>query len=457
MKKLTFLLIILLSVSTIFAQGKITSKQLKEIRNSFNPTKAEKAVINAVTKNGISASALNRSHLGKTDHFFKYRVNVKGITDQQSSGRCWMFTSMNMIRPKIIHNLNLKNFEFSTNYLFFWDQFEKANLTLQTVIDTKEKPFDDKRVERLFKSPIGDGGVWSMFADISQKYGLVPKEVMPETYNSEKTSTMRKFLKRKLREGGLELRKAFENGKSDKELETIKINILKDIYRILVVSLGEPPVEFEWRYKSKDGKISKLRKYTPISFYNEYAKSEYENYVMLMDDPTRPYYKLYEIDKDRDLYEGKNWLYINLPADQIKKYAVASIKANEAMYFSCDVGKQLNRKTGTLSLDNYDYEALFGVKFGMDKKERILTRESGSSHGMALVGVDTDANDKPVNWLLENSWGKDSGHNGYLAMTDEWFDEYMFRLVVLKKFVDEKTLKILKTEPILLPPWDPMF
>jgi len=452
------LFLFFLCCSTMFmAQGKITPKQLSEIRNSFKLTPTQKAIINAVTKNGITKSAFDRTNAGKTDHFFKYRVDVKGITNQKSSGRCWMFTSMNMIRPKIIKNLNLSGFEFSTNYLFFWDQFEKSNFTLQNFIDTRNKKFDDKRVEILFKSPIGDGGVWSMFADISQKYGLVPKEVMPETYNSEKTSTMRKFLKRKLREGGLTIRTAHKNKKSVSELEQIKINILKDIYRILVVSLGEPPVEFQWRYKSKDNKISELKTYTPLSFFKKYAESQFENYVMLMDDPTRPYYKLYEIENDRDLYEGKNWKYINLPADQIKKYAIASIKANEAMYFSCDVGKQLDRKKGVLSLDNYDYESLFGVKFGMSKKERILTRESGSSHGMALVGVDINAEGKPVQWLLENSWGKTSGHNGYLTMTDKWFDEYMFRIVVLKKFVDKKTLELLKSEVEMLPPWDPMF
>ena len=234
--------------------------------------------------------------------------------------------------------------------------------------------------------------------------------------------------------------------------------MLADIYKLLAYNLGEPPTEFEWRYKDKDGNLSQSKTYTPKSFMTEtLGDIKFDDYIMLMDDPSKAYYKLYEIEKDRNVMEGKNWKFINLPAKEIKQYALKSIQNNEALYFSCDVGKQLNSEEGILDINNYDYESLFGVKFDMTKRERIISHESGSTHGMALVGADLDSEGTITKWLLENSWGIKSGNNGYLTMTDRWFDEYMFRVVVLKKFIDDKTLKILSQKPIALPPWDPMF
>ncbi|NOZ45248.1 MAG: C1 family peptidase [Chlorobi bacterium] len=457
-KQLVLLTIMLITIS-LFAQniGEVSLKTIGQIRSSVKHDAYYKAVSNAVSNGEIKKLALNRENMGKTDHYFKYEVKVNGITDQKQSGRCWMFTGLNVMRPKVMNAFNLGNYEFSTNYLYFWDQFEKANLFLQSVINTSDKPMDNRRVEWLFKYPIGDGGVWNSLTNLIDKYGAVPKDVMPETKHSESTAFIRRLIKRKLREDGLTLREMATKGAKAKELENKKIEMLTDIYKMLSISLGEPPTEFEWRYKDKDKNLSELKKYTPKSFYKEAIGINFSDYVLFMDDPTRPYYKLYEIDLDRNVMEGKNWIYINLPADKIKAFAVNSIKDNEAMYFSCDVGKQLNNDIGILSVDNYDFNDLFGVDFSMNKKQRIMTFESGSTHGMALIGVDLDKEGKPVKWKLENSWGSKSGHNGYLTMTDKWFDEYMFRVVVNKKFVDAEILKILDQKPTLLPPWDPMF
>lgn len=457
MKKLSILTLSIFLTGFVFAQisGSITPEILEKVKKSYNANDAEtKAITNAVIHNDIKKLAETDAPKVSTDHNFKYKVSVSGITDQKSSGRCWMFTGLNVMRPKVLTNANVGSFEFSTNYLYFWDQFEKANLFLEGIIATADKPIDDRTVVWLFDNAIGDGGVWNLFVDLVNKYGAVPKEVMPESQSSENTGTLQKLIKRKLREDGMILREMIAK---KQKVQDKKIEMLGEVYRMLAISLGEPPTEFEWRYVDKDNKITELKKYTPKSFYDEYVKANLEDYVLLMDDPSREYYKLYEIEYDRNMHEGTNWKFINLPVSEIKEFARKSIIDNEAMYFSCDVGKQLNSTDGYLALDNYDYESLFGVKFGMDKKQRIQTRESGSSHGMALVGVDEDANGKITKWMLENSWGASSGHKGYLTMTDDWFDQYMFRIVVNKKFVDAKTLEYLKLKPIKLPPWDPMF
>lgn len=461
MKRYLLAAIGLLITSFLSAQsGSIGSTELNQIRKFYNQNDpATKAITNAITNNDIKSLVVNRENVGKTDHFFKYKIKVNGITDQKSSGRCWMFTSLNTFRQKVSEKLNLRSFEFSESYLYFWDILEKSNLFLENVIATSAKPWDDRYVEWYFKAPVEDGGMWSSYINLVQKYGLVPKTVMPESNSSSNTSQMLRIVNRKLREQGYLLREMAQNKKIKVEgIQEEKIKMLGDIYRILCLNLGEPPIEFDWRYKDKDDKISPNKKYTPTSFVNEmFPEVNYNDYIMIMNNPTRPYYQYFEVENYRNTKEGVNWKYINLPNDVIKQLCLASIKANEPMYTSSDVGQQLDSKEGLLSLNNYDYESLFGVKFGMDKKARILTHESGSSHGMALIACDVDENEKPVKWQFENSWGSSSGQDGFLTFTDEWFNEYMFRFVLQKKFLPTDVLKVLDQKPTMTPPWDPMF
>ncbi len=459
MKHLLSLTLLLFSMLSFAQEGSITKTNMIQIRKSYDKNDAStKALTNALSNNDITKIALSRENLSTVDHHFKYKVDVTGISNQKSSGRCWMFTSMNTLRPMVIDKYKLSGFEFSHNYLYFWDIFEKANLYLEAQIKYADKPMDDKYVDWLFKSPVGDGGVWNSFTNLADKYGLVPKEVFPETNSSNSTGWMIRIIKRKLRENGLELREMYTSKAKHKELEKRKIEMLGDTYRILAMNLGEPPTEFSYRFVDKDENLGEYKTYSPKSFMLEVLGDiDFNDYVMLMNDPTREYNKVYEIDYDRNVMEGKNWIYLNLPNEKLKEFAVKSIKSNVSMYASCDVGKQLNNNIGLADIDNYDFESLYGVKFGMTKADRIKTFESGSTHGMALIAVDVDGNDKPVKWQFENSWGADKGHNGYLTFTDEWFNEYLFRVVVKKEFIDVETLKLLEQKPVVLPPWDPMF
>ena len=275
---------------------------------------------------------------------------------------------------------------------------------------------------------------------------------MPETYSSENTSQIARLVGLKLREFGLQLRDEAAKGVKVSALEAKKTEMLSTVYRMLALAFGEPVERFTWTMNGE------TKEYTPQSFYQEYLGNDLtNNYVMLMNDPSREYYKCYEIDFDRHVYDGKNWTYVNLPVEDIKAMAIESIKDSTMMYFSCDVAKFLDSKRGTLDLKNFDYESLMGTTFGMNKKQRVQTFASGSSHAMTLMAVDLDKDGKPKKWMVENSWGAEAGYKGHLIMTDEWFDEYMFRLVVEKKYVPEKVLNILKQKPIRLPAWDPMF
>lgn len=436
----------------------INPKTVEDIRNSLTMDSYTKAMQNALSNNDINDLAKNLSNIGEDDHHFTYRVDVKGITDQESSGRCWLFTSLNMFRPKAMKKFNLSSFEFSQNYLYFWDLFEKSNLFLNNIIETTERPIDDRLVQWYIKSPIGDGGVWSSFANLVDKYGLIPKEAMTETHSSENTRYMVKFINLKLKEDGMRLRQAAAHGAKDKALQAQRIAMMKEIYRMLALNLGIPPTEFAWRYEDKDDSVSAYTTYTPMSFKEEVLGGiQVSDYVMLMNDPTRPFDTHYEIANYRNVEEGVNWHYVNLDNESIKAMAIASLKNNEAMYASCDVGQQLDRNYGILDVDNFDYASVYGVTFGMDKVERIQTGASGSSHGMALIAVDLDKDGQSTKWQFENSWGSSAGHQGYLTFTDEWFDEFMFRIVIHKDFVSDEVLKIYNSKATLLPAWDWMY
>ena len=411
-------------------QGGISNEMLKQIQSSYKNTSADKAIRNAIGGTDIRKLSLNQENQQGLDTDFSIKVESKGITDQQSSGRCWLFTGLNVMRAKAIARYNLPSLEFSQAYSFFWDQLEKSNLFLQGVIDTAKEPMSNQTVEWLFKHPLSDGGTFTGVADIVSKYGLVPKEVMPETYSSEHTSQMSSLIGLKLKEYGLELRESVQKGMDVKKIEARKTEMLETVYRILVLNLGVPPTEFDYVRKDVKGNPVETEHHTPMSFLEKYGdKNLLTNYVMVMNDPSREYYKCYEIDFDRHRYDGKNWTYVNLPVEEIKEMAIASLKDSTRMYFSSDV-TQLDSKRGLLDVNNYDFGSLLGTTFGMDKKQRIQTFASMSAHAMTLMAVDLDENGKPKKWMVENSWGVQSGYKGHLIMTDEWFDEYMFRLVV---------------------------
>ena len=455
MKKTTLLAVaMLVGALALNAQNKggISADLLGEISKGYEGTAADKALRNALNTTPINTLALNADNL-PVDTRFSDMVTTKGRTNQLSSGRCWLFTGLNVLRAKMIEKFDMGPVMLSQNYVFFYDQLEKANLFLQGIIDTKNLPDDDRKVDWLFSNPIGDGGQFTGVSNLIMKYGVVPAEVFPESLNANNTSQMRAQLALKLREDGLRLRQAPKGT----DLQKMKVEQLKEIYRILALCLGVPPTEFTWTRTDAKGNVVSTEKYTPKSFYDKYIGTDLEhNYVMVMNDPCREFYKVYEIEYDRHVYDGENWVYLNLPIEDIKQMAIASIKDNTAMYFSCDVGKFLLRDKGFADLGNFDYESLMGVTFGMNKKERVYTHASGSTHAMTLIAVDLK-DGKPVKWMVENSWGANSGYQGNIIMTDEWFDEYMFRLVVDKKYVPASLMKYLDQKPILLPAWDPMF
>ena len=459
-QKIYSLAVAICMTATVNAQtGGISSKMLGEIQKQNKMTPAENAIANAIAANSIDNLAQNRNNAAELDTYFSIETPKQTITDQKSSGRCWMFSGMNVLRANFAKRTDSLRVEFSQAYLFFYDQLEKDNLFLQGVIDTGKKPIDDQRVQFFFKNPINDGGTFCGVADLTEKYGLVPKQVMPESYSSDNTSRMARLISSRLREDGLILRKMVAEGKKAADIEKAKTEMLATVYRMLALTIGEPPTQFTYAHRNKDGKaVGEPKTYTPQEFFKEVVGDKLNGtFIMVMNDPRRPYYKTYEVELDRHTYDGHNWKYLNLPMDDIEQMAIASLKDGRKLYSSYDVGKMLDRKRGYGDTENFDYGSLMGTTFGMNKAERISTFDSGSTHAMTLTAVDLDANGKAKKWKVENSWGASWGQQGCMIMSDRWFREYMFRLVVDKKYVSEELLKLNEQKPVMVTPEDPLF
>ena len=461
MKKILFCagLLASLTVSAQTKDGGITKQMLQQIENQNAPTASDRALRNALAANSIDALAKNQKNAGALDTYFNIETKKQSITNQKSSGRCWMFSGLNVLRSNYTKERDSIQVEFSQAYLFFWDQLEKANLMLQGCVDTGKQSIDDPRVQFFFKSPIGDGGTFCGVADLVDKYGLVPAEVMPETYTSDNTSKARALISSKLREYGLQLRDMAQKDRKQASIDKAKVRMLSQIYKMLIMTIGEPPQQFTYAFKDKNGKaVGPAKTYTPQTFSQEVVGGPINGtFIMAMNDPRRPYYKTYEVEYDRHTYDGHNWKYVNLPMEDIEQMAIASLKDGRKLYSSYDVGKFLDRKRGYADTDNFDYASLFGTTFGMDKAQRISTFDSGSTHAMTLTAVDLDEKGKVKKWKVENSWGASWGQQGCLIMTDRWFREFMFRLVVNKKYVSEKILQASETEPVMVMPEDPLF
>ncbi|UCC11169.1 MAG: C1 family peptidase [candidate division WOR-3 bacterium] len=435
--------------------GALTGDIIERIQASHTADEKDRIIANALTKNKITDIVLNRDFFIRHNDLFSHTIDTKGITDQKSSGRCWLFAAFNVLRPAMIKTYKLKNFEFSQNYLFFWDKMEKANTFLERIIETADTDLTDREMHMLLRSPIGDGGYWAYVVNLVNKYGVIPKDAMPETYSSEHSWPMNDLLARRLRMDAYELRSALENGVTIEDVRKVKIEMLEDVYRMLAFNLGEPPSEFIWRYETVGGKVSEAELHTPYSFYTEVVKVNLSAYIPLMHYPGKEYNRLYQFDDQRNVWEAPDPLFINADIPDIKTWAKTSVLSDDPAYFYCDVVPDKYSKAGILSTRILDYRLMYDIPLDMPKAERILYRESASNHAMVLIGVDIE-NDDPVKWLTEDSHGPEDGHDGYWTLYDDWFDAYVYGAVIHEDHVPAAIRRLMQEKPIHLPYWDPM-
>ena len=433
----------------------ITRKQVAELRKGFAANPSNKVAQNAVTNVQLPDLTLDRNLVQNMDSSFSTKLDDWKVTAQMKSGRCWLFATLNLFRVGAMKKMNLKNFEFSQAHIHFWDKFERANHLLEAIIETADRPVDDRTIHFLLSDPIGDGGQWNMAMNLIRKHGLVPKSAYPESNTSSATRWMNTELKNILRSSACEIRAILEGGGTEDEAREHKEKRIADVWKMLCIHLGTPPKTFDWQWRDKDDEFHRKGRMTPQQFAAEYVDIEWEDYVCIVNDPRNEYYRTYTIDFLQNVAGGPPVVYLNVPSKEMKAVTRRLLEDGMPVWMGCDVGKEMDRKKGLWDADLFDVEGLYGVEYGMDKADRLRHNQTMMTHAMLFTGVDV-VNGRVRRWRVENSWGADTGQKGYYTMNDSWYDQYMFEIAAPTSYLNEKMVAGLETEPVVLPAWDPM-
>ena len=439
--------------------SKILLKTITEFRKSTDANPQVRLARNAAVRGDVMDLALDWEAFRRIDHTFSDIVTGQmKVTNQKSSGRCWGFAGLNLFRIYLGRKYNLKKFEFSQNYFIFCDKLEKSNYFLENIIKTADEPLDGRLVMHLLTDPIQDGGQWHMFVNLIEKYGVLPQTEMPESFQSSQSMRMNRMITRKLRGFAKDLRAAYEKGADTKKLRVMKEDMLRTIYQMLTICLGSPPEKFEWQIRDKDKKFHRFEKLNPKQFYKEHVGLDLNDYVCLINCPMsdKSYNEIYTVDYLGNVVEGSIIRYLNLPSKRLKEVAAASIKDDHPVWFGCDVGKHFHRNLGVMDMDIFDFELFYSTDFPMTKTDRLEFGDSQMTHAMLFTGVDLDGRGHPRKWQVENSWGEKRSDKGYDIMTDSWFDEYNYEVVVYKNYITKDEFSVYQKDPVVLPPWDPM-
>ena len=437
--------------------AKITNERTQAFRKAFEQNSKQIALQRGVVKNGIRASAENiQTHVENTP-VFSIDLATGKVANQKQSGRCWLFAALNTFRHKLLTTFQLKDFELSQNYTFFWDKYEKANYFYENILNTADQPVTSREVAFLLQTPQQDGGQWDMIVSLFQKYGVVPKSVMPESSNSSNSRDLNNYLNKLLRKHAVLLRQMILEEATEEEIQANREAMLQEVYNLLAISLGTPPTVFDFEYRDEEKNYHLDQGLTPQSFYDKYVDVDLDEYISIINAPTedKPFMKSYTVDMLGNVVDGKQVKYLNLEMEDFKALAVKQLEQGESVWFGCDVGQSSTRDSGIMALDAYDVEDLFDVDLTMTKAERLDYGESLMTHAMVLTGVDL-IDGQAKKWKVENSWGEKVGEKGFFVMSDEWMDEYTYQIVVRKEFLTPEQLAAFEAEPTVLAPWDPM-
>ena len=434
----------------------VTEAQIEEFRKSFDSDPSATVAQNAVSNADLSTLALRRDLVQNMDFSFSTKLDEWSATNQRRSGRCWLFATLNLFRVGAMKKMNVKNFEFSQAHIHFWDKLERANHFLEAILETSDRPVDDRTIHFLLSDPIGDGGQWNMATNLIRKHGLVPMSAYPESHSSSSTRSMNTVLKDILRTTASEIRGILDDGGSNNEARKHKEERMKEIWRVLCIHLGTPPEKFDWQWRDKDKEFHRKGTMTPLEFVDEYVEVDWEEYICIVNDPRNEYYRTYTVDFLQNVAGGPPVVYLNVPSDEMKDITQRLLEDGIPVWMGCDVGKNMARKRGLWDADLYDLKGLYGIQFGMEKADRLRFGQTMMTHAMLFTGVDV-VDGKPRRWRVENSWGsEDSGEKGFYTMNDNWYDEHMFEIAAPKDYLTDEMKSGLKGDPIVLPAWDPM-
>jgi len=435
----------------------LNTEEYSELNRNYASKPQNVILRHALSKIDIPTTVNDSKNRVELETNFSLEIKTLPVANQKVSGRCWIFAGLNVLREIIAKKCNLDKFELSQNYVALFDKLEKSNFLLTSIIDLIESKPDDRVLMHLLVNGVGDGGQWDMFRDLVVKYGVVPQSAYEETFQSSNTKFSDQLLNSYIREFAYEAQKLTYEGKDKKEIDILKEEALTKIYALLINSFGVPPTKFDFEYTDKDGKYHIESGYTPISFFEKYIGSSIDEYVSIINSPTKdkPYMKSYTIDYLGNVIEGKPVTHLNLPMERIKELIINQLKDGNIVWFGSDVGAYGDKVNGVWDDLSFDYMSAFGFDLKFDKAAMLDYHESAMNHAMCITGVNL-RNNVPSKWKIENSWGDAYGNKGYFIMSPSWFDTFVYQAVILKKYLTEEELNAYKEKPVVLDPWDPM-
>lgn len=443
--------------SEVTPPATLTPDQLAGFRAAFDANPAHQLAMNACSFGNVDEIALDRRVLASLDWTFSHEVKTGAISNQKRAGFCWLFAALNWLRTDVIARLNVEDFEFSQNYLIFWDRLEKANRFLVEVAARRDRDPADREVDLLLREPCPDAGEWYMVANLINKYGLVPKSAMADTANLVDSAFLNKVIDYKLREATATIFARHRAGADAGEIDAIRQQAMTTIYRILCILMGEPPTRFDFCYRDKDERHHAHRGLTPQAFFREFVGKDLDDYAWVMSAPleSTPFGRTFYVERYQNVVEGRWGVFLNVPMADLKDLAVRALKDRQAILFGCDVLQESSRKLGVLDKGVLAYDLLFGTPFEMDRAQRMQFLQSTLTHDMVLLGVDL-VDDRPVKWKVENSWGDEVGRKGIFQMSDAWFNEHVYCLVVHRSYLSHEQAAQLAQPPTALPAWHPL-
>lgn len=434
-------------------QHELTAAETADLRADVQQQPAHDVIARATIKNGVLAASEDPQAAVRLNRTFSVELPTGKVSNQKHSGRCWLFSTLNTIRHQFAAKYHVKDFELSQSYLFFWDKVERANIFYDRILRTADQPVDSREVVAILNNPGGDGGQWAMGASLVQKYGVVPVSAMPESFNTNDTTGFAATFNLKLRKDALVLRDLVADQASEEQIAATRAQALKEVYRMAAYSFGEPPTTFDLEYKDDNQQYHRDAGLTPQGFFEKYFDVDLDDYVVISNSPDKAFNQRYRLESQENIVGGQQITFLNLPLAELKRAAIAQLKDGETVWFGNDVLQQMSRERGFLDSQLYKTADLFGIDLSLTKAQRLALGEAEVSHAMTFTGVNV-VDDEPTRWKVENSWGEKNGDKGYFVMTDEWFSDFVYEVVVHKRYLTADQQAVLATTPTELPAWD---
>ena len=428
----------------------ISLEQIQTFNKKYNENEINKIIEKGITKKGLEKFCIDENVVLENKPEFNIELPESKREDQKDNHRCWIYAGLNTIKYDVAKNLNtdVNELELSNNYIAFFDKLEKSNNAYENAINLEKTDFDYIRKENVFTFCVSEGGYWEWFVAIVNKYGIVPKSIMPNAFESDDWEKLELIYTEKVKKDILKLIKLKEQNTSIEEIRKVKEKFVEENYFILSKILGEPKYEFSYEYKDNEDNYMKIEKITPLQFKQKFLTIKIEDFVSLGNLPmyNKEYKKIYRKKYLGNVVGNSYVEFLNLPINDLKELTIKQLQDGIPVWFALDRQKFRDDNTGILDTRLYNYDKTLNIEY-LTKEEALNLSDIHLEHAMTFCGVNI-VEGKSERWKVEDSYGNKDRFNGYYIMNDNYFDEFVLNVIIDKKYLSQEQLQLLEQEPV---------